>query len=76
MAAERIVFRNNTEEVADQKGDWTKAFRSKQMLTTVNLERWAVIVPQRDAQGVENLARTMAKVSAPLNMRISNPMKV
>lgn len=75
LGSEKIVFASG-EELADNKGDWTKAFRNQKMLTTVNLERWVVIVPQRDAPGVDNLTRTMSKVSAPLNMRIGNPLEV
>lgn len=46
------------------------------MLSSVNLQKWVVLVPQRDAAGVDNLVRTMAKVSAPLNMRVENPKEV
>jgi hypothetical protein len=76
MNSEKILFANNREEPADNRGDWTKAFRSQQMLTAVNLSNWVVIVPQRDAGGVENLARTMTKVASPLNMKISAPAQV
>lgn len=46
------------------------------MLSTVDLQKWVVLVPQRDAPGVDNLVRTMAKVSAPLNMKVGNPKEV
>ena len=46
------------------------------MLSTVNMDKWAVIVPVRDAPGVDNLVRTMAKVASPLNMTIRNPCEI
>lgn len=76
LPCEKIFFAAKGEETADNKGDWTKAFRSQKMLTAVNLNNWVVIVPQRDAGGVENLTRTMTKVAGPLNMRIANPLEV
>jgi len=76
LPSERIVFAGGQEEIADNKGDWTKAFRSKKMLTTVNLNKWVIIVPQRDAGGVANLCNMMSKVSLPLDMKIAQPTEV
>jgi hypothetical protein len=46
------------------------------MLSTIRLDKWAIIVPQRDAGGVDNLVKTMQKVSAPLDMNIRPPTEV
>jgi aubergine-like protein len=76
LPSEKIYWANNQEHLADDKADWTAAFRKQKMLSTVNLERWAVIVPGRDSGGVDNLCKTMSRVSAPLNMRIADPEEV
>jgi hypothetical protein len=46
------------------------------MLSAVHLQKWALLVPQRDATGVDNLVKTMTKVGSPLNMKVSNPMEM
>ena len=46
------------------------------MLSAVEMKQWVVLVPQRDAPGVDNLVKTMAKVSTPLSMKIANPKEV
>lgn len=75
LPPEKIIFAG-AEFTADSKADWTMAFRSQKMLTAVNLAKWVVIVPQRDAGGVDNLVKLLIRVSSPLNMRISNPLEV
>ncbi|CAL8140865.1 unnamed protein product [Orchesella dallaii] len=46
------------------------------MLSAVNLSSWAIVVPQRDFGGVDNLVRTMSKVAGPLSMKIDNPKQI
>jgi len=46
------------------------------MLTTVQLSKWAILTPAREAANIDNLIRTMAKVSAPLDMKITNPAEI
>ncbi|ODN05488.1 Protein aubergine [Orchesella cincta] len=75
LAKEVVSFAKGTHQV-DDKGDFTMAFRSQQMLTSVNLTTWVIIVPQRDFAGVDNLVRTMTKVAAPLSMAIGNPKQI
>ena len=51
-------------------------FPAKQMLSAVHLQKWALLVPQRDATGVDNLVKTMTKVGSPLNMKVSSPREM
>jgi len=46
---------------------------AQQMLSAVALTNWGVVVPTRDAQGVDNLVQTMTKVARPLSMNVSHP---
>ena len=74
---EKIIFAtprgNEKPEQANDKADWTNAFRSRQMLSVKNLDSWAIIVPQRDRQNLDNLIQTMIKVAKPLNFIIQRP---
>jgi len=46
------------------------------MLSAVALTTWGVVVPTRDAQGVDNLVQIMAKVARPLSMNVAYPKQV
>ena len=74
---EKIIFAtprgNEKPEQANDKADWTNAFRSRQMLSVKSLDSWAIIVPQRDRQNLDNLIQTMIKVAKPLNFIIQRP---
>ncbi len=77
MQRESIVFAGaGKPELVNEKADWTMAFRSRQMLSTVTLDRWVVFVPLRDAPNVENLIRTMTNVAKPLNFMIRPPLEM
>ena len=77
MPRESIVFAGpGKPEPANDKADWTMAFRSRQMVTTVNLDRWLIFVPQREAANVDNLVRTMCNVAKPLNFIIRPPLEM
>jgi len=79
MAREGIVFGaggDNRPEMPNEKADWTMAFRKRQMLTCIPLSNWAILVPQRDAQNVDNLVKLMQQVSRPLGMNIRPPSEI
>jgi len=77
LPGEGIIFAGaKPPEVPNDKADWTMAFRSRQMLSAVNLDKWVIIVPQRDAPNIENLVKTMTNVARPLNMTIKPPLEV
>ncbi|CAL8071195.1 unnamed protein product [Orchesella dallaii] len=72
---EKLLFKNDTFQL-DDKADWTMAFRSKQMYSPAVLRQWAIIVTNRDAQGVNNLISTMQRVAGPIGYTISQPMAI
>ncbi|ODN02964.1 Protein piwi [Orchesella cincta] len=74
LAKEVVSFAKGTHQVDDKRRLYNG--RSDQMLTSVNLTTWVIIVPQRDFAGVDNLVRTMTKVAAPLSMAIGNPKQI
>lgn len=43
------------------------------MLTAMTLSNWAIVVTNRDSQGVTNLVGTMKRVATPLGYRIQEP---
>ena len=46
------------------------------LVTCTPLNTWVLIVPQRDAGGVDNLLKTMQTVSRPLGFNISQPAEM
>ena len=77
LPREGVVFAGpGKPEMANDKADWTMAFRSRKMLSTINLDRWVIFVPERDAGGVDNLVKTMCNVAKPLNFMIRPPMEM
>ncbi len=77
MQRESIVFAGaKRPEPVNEETNWTMGFRSRQMLSTVNLDPWLVFVPRRDAPNVENLIRTMTNVAQPFNFMIRPPLEM
>jgi len=46
------------------------------MLSCVDLKGWVIICTERDAQGVDNLVRTMQRVAGPLDFKLAQPLDV
>lgn len=46
------------------------------MASCVPLENWAIIVPQRDAQAIDEVVSKMQRVGEPINFRINRPREV
>jgi len=79
LPREGIVFGpggDGKPERANEKADWTMAFRKRQMLKCINLEKWSILVPQRDAQNIDNLVKVMMQVGKPLGLNIRPPTDV
>jgi len=47
-----------------------------QMLSSVPLENWVVIVPGRDAQAIDHMIGEMQSVANPIRFRINRPRDV
>ncbi|XP_035708527.1 piwi-like protein Siwi isoform X2 [Folsomia candida] len=73
---EKIMFGQNQHETASDKADWNAAFRNHEMASTVPLENWVVIVPQRDAQAIDEVVSKMQRVGEPIRFRVSRPREV
>jgi len=79
LPREGIIFGpggTNRPEMPNEKADWTMAFRKRQMLKCINMERWSIVVPQRDAAGVDNLVKLMIQVAKPLGLMIRAPLEI
>ncbi|XP_035709089.1 piwi-like protein Siwi [Folsomia candida] len=70
---EALCFKSGN--VSFETADWTMAFRTNQMLLAKPLRRWAILYPSRDAEGIDNLLRTMDRVGRPLGFPVCNPMQ-
>ncbi len=46
------------------------------MASVVPLDTWVVIVPQRDAQAIDEVVSKMQRVGEPIRFRISRPREV
>ncbi|XP_035708343.1 piwi-like protein Siwi [Folsomia candida] len=73
---ERVMFGLNQFETVGDRADWNSAFRNHEMASTVPLNYWAVIVPQRNAQPIDELITRMQRVGAPIRFRLANPREV
>ena len=51
-------------------------FVERSMLSCVDLKGWVIICTERDAQGVDNLVRTMQRVAGPLDFQLAQPLDV
>lgn len=77
LPTEGIIFAGpKPPEIPNASADWTMAFRSRQMLTSINLEHWGILVPTKDAGNLDNLLRTMTNVARPLGMSIYPPTEI
>jgi aubergine-like protein len=79
LPKEGIIFGpggDNKPERPNDQADWTMAFRKRQMLKCINLERWAILAPQRDAANIDNLVKVMMQVSKPLGLLIRPPTDI
>jgi len=76
MPKEGIYFAStgdNRPEMPNDKADWTMAFRKRQMLTNMALNKWTVVLPTRDAPSMDNVVKTMIQVGKPLGFMIRPP---
>ena len=48
--------------------------QGQQMVTSVALRKWVIVVPGRDEASLANLVRTMQNVARPLNFEIAGEM--
>lgn len=51
-------------------------FPGSQLVSNVSLNKWVLIVPQRDANNVDNLVRTIQQVSRPLGFNVANAIEM
>ncbi|OXA45717.1 Protein piwi [Folsomia candida] len=72
---ESIRFKSG-QAIAGEAADWTMAFRTNQMLLAKPMQRWAIVYPNRDSDGIDNLLRTMDRVGRPLGFPVGNPIQV
>ncbi|OXA44828.1 Protein aubergine [Folsomia candida] len=83
LEKQKILFGPTTMDLAKAKfdlpnnsSDWDQSFRNKEMFSTVALDNWVIIVPQRDASSVEILVSNLQRVGNPLKFRLSRPLEV
>ncbi|KAL1488051.1 hypothetical protein ABEB36_015421 [Hypothenemus hampei] len=71
MPEEPILMKNNKPIQGYQDADWTKNLRGEQMLTTVNIEKLAIITPARMSSSASEFQNTLGKVANGMRMRIT-----
>jgi len=54
----------------------TFLFLAERLLSCIPLNVWVIIVPQRDAQAIEGVYRSMSQVSRPLAFQIQAPREM
>lgn len=47
-----------------------------EMASSVHLNNWVIIVPQRDAQAIDEVISKMQKVGEPIRYRVGRPRQV
>lgn len=46
------------------------------MASSVPLDNWVIIVPQRDAQAIDEVVSKMQRVGEPIRFRVARPREV
>ena len=59
-----------------KKGDWTQALRTCHMYSVPALINWAIIVPKKDEQHLNNFVRIMDVVGKQINFKMEKPFKM
>lgn len=77
LPCEKILMNRETDQNAsifEQKAaDWERAIRGKEMRRGVTLEKWAVIIGQKDKQLLDSFGQTLTRVGTPLGFKMSRP---
>ena len=73
LPPERLVFGNRYEETASPKGDWSRAATSKPVLTAVNMNKWAIFLPEKSKQAVQAFCKALQQQAPRMGIQIANP---
>ena len=77
LPGEKILMQGDPDNggtAYDQKsGDFSKEIRGRQMRRGMNLNKWAIIVSNRDKSLVDDFGQILNKVSAPLGFNLQRP---
>ncbi|XP_020807330.1 protein piwi [Drosophila serrata] len=74
ISAQKIVFQSGKTSAGDN-ADWTRSFRDSRLLTTPRegLDRWVVIVPERNSYDLRNLLESMLRAANGMGFHIRSP---
>ena len=77
LANEKILMARETDQNAstfEQKGaDWERSIRGKEMRRGIALDKWAIIVSQKDKGVLDSFGQTLTRVGTPLGFKMSRP---
>ena len=56
-----------------QDADWSKETRGKELISTVHMEKWALLYTQRDQNIAQDFKQTLQRVCGPMGMKVADP---
>jgi len=65
--------KNKTATYKMDNADWSSCFRNWSQFSVVNLQKWAVVVPTKDAGLATEFVNSLKKVGPSLGMTVGNP---
>ena len=54
--------------------DWSSEMRDQPMLSSVDLNNWIVVVPERAEQQARDLVQTLSRITPRLGMQLREPL--
>jgi len=76
LPPEVLHFGKNYKEPVNAKGDWGRAATSKNVLTPVNLVKWAVIFPSKNQPVAKSFCQILQKEGPRMGIQVAMPKVV
>ena len=73
LPSETIVTANAKKHDSGSDANWDRVFRSNQMLQSVDLTNWAVIMPRRVSNDAKSFALNLSRCARGMGYTITQP---
>ena len=71
-----LQFGNGYKEMVGPKGDWSRSAGCKPVLSSVNLDKWIILFPEKDQQIAQKFSQALAQAATKIGFGVRQPKPI